>query len=118
MQSSPRPFFSTAMKEEKHPENSSMNFKQRQCGLAASYTIPMKVLVIPYAGVRWRQVMLDFGDLTPPKALGGEFRSLKEESPWGSVLGAALIGRHCWSVAAEGSLRTQRSFSLSAQVKY
>jgi hypothetical protein len=118
--SSPRPFFSTSKSNSKQAEEQSLHFKQQQVGLAASYTLPTTLMIIPYAGVRWQQVSINFDDLSPPKNLGkgGALRSLKEQTPWASALGAAVIGKKQWSVSVEGNIWTEKTMNLTAQLKY
>lgn len=120
LQSTPRPFFSTTKKQSKSAEAEPLVFKQKQVGLAASYSIPVTILIVPYAGIRYRHVTLDFDELHAPSSLGssGVLNNLKEKSPWGSVLGMALVGRSRWSVGVEGNVRSQPSLSAMAQIKY
>ncbi|MBS0623716.1 MAG: hypothetical protein JSS62_03755 [Verrucomicrobia bacterium] len=121
LRSHPRPFFTTTRGlDNKKPLETTMTLSQRQIGIAASYTLPTPILMIPYAGMRWRQVNFNFDQLVAPASLGtgAQLRDLQQLTPWGSVLGLSLVAEHRWTVSLEGDIWQQPSGSLIAQLRY
>lgn len=114
----PRPFFVTAQSRSKQLEEQSASFNQRQLGVAASYTFPWKMFVIPYAGLRWLKTTFNFDRLTAPHSVGGDLRNLEQDNPWTGIAGLSLIGQQRWGVSLEGNVWNQPSMSFTAQLRY
>ncbi len=118
LHSNPKPFFSTIQNRSKHIEEQSASFNQQQLGLAASYTFPWKMFVVPYAGLRWLKTTLNFDRLSAPKTVGGSLKNLEQADPWTGVAGLSLIGQQRWGVSLEGNVWNQPSMSFTAQFRY
>jgi len=116
----PKVFFTSSKGQIKQAEPEAITVFQQQYGLALSYTLPTPILVVPYAGVRWRQVQVDFEGHTPPAFTqeGATWRNLQQQVPWGSVMGLSLVGEKKWGVSLEGNMWQQPSASLTAQFCY